>query len=555
MSSTIILRLAWLSAVIGLVGLGCSRSEKGQTSIAPVFDADIESFESTSWVKIYDPQQAWAGYTLTSIDRQIPALIDMNGRVVHAWPEARVRSRLRLLADGSLLAVSSGRGAVEYDWAGNLIWEFEPQDFFLHHDLIRLTNRNIMAVARFSDQHTDDLLEIDRGGKIIWRWRSEEHLDADFDQSSAILDDITHINSVQEIPPNHWFEAGDRRFTPGHLLISARNLSSVYIIDRNSGEVVWKYDHELDHQHEALMIGPDLPGSGNIQLYNNGYKNRFAYRQSSIIEIEPARGTKVWEYRAEGFYSPVGGVEQQLPNGNVLIVSRSGKRVFEVTRDGSIVWQWAPPFQPKRSRRYPYDHTPELAAMSRPIEKEVRQPAGYRHLDRAVYVFATKEDRRRLEIDNKKITVLNKNNVCRQLILPGDMVARVAYGIARDRLGEVGHDELAVRFVLRLHLEEDQESVLLHEGTLNLSGEASRRLRVDLAPYSQQRVTLCLETFEAGSETLSVPVEYAYWRAPVINPKGLKRKRTQEPDDLPGDLTAEELEVRKKHLEALGYID
>ena len=33
-----------------------------------------------------------------------------------------IKSRLRLLDNGSLLAIALGRGVVEYDWDGNLVW-------------------------------------------------------------------------------------------------------------------------------------------------------------------------------------------------------------------------------------------------------------------------------------------------------------------------------------------------------------------------------------------------------------------------------------------------
>ncbi len=39
-------------------------------------------------------------------------------------------------------------------------------------------------------------------------------------------------------------------------------------------------------------------------------------------------------------------VQQRLPNGNTLITGSSGGRIFEVTRDGEIVWEF---FNPRRA--------------------------------------------------------------------------------------------------------------------------------------------------------------------------------------------------------------
>ena len=63
---------------------------------------------------------------------------------------------------------------------------------------------------------------------------------------------------MYELPPNRWFDAGDERFRPGNILVSARNLNAIFIIDKTSGEVVWRYSDGLDYQHEAIMVERDL---------------------------------------------------------------------------------------------------------------------------------------------------------------------------------------------------------------------------------------------------------------------------------------------------------
>ena len=78
----------------------------------PVPVTEPEASQTESWVTVFDPDRAWNGYTLGFYAHRIPILLDMNGRIVHEWPEARVKSRLRLLDDGSLLAIALGRGVV-----------------------------------------------------------------------------------------------------------------------------------------------------------------------------------------------------------------------------------------------------------------------------------------------------------------------------------------------------------------------------------------------------------------------------------------------------------
>src|SRR4029450_2751265 len=61
---------------------------------------------------------------------------------------------------------------------------------------------------------------------------------------------------------------------------------------------------------------------------------------------------------------------QRLPNGNTLITEGSDGRIFEVTRDHKLVWEYISPYWGKghlklnmvyRAYRYPRDWVPQLA--------------------------------------------------------------------------------------------------------------------------------------------------------------------------------------------------
>ena len=72
------------------------------------------------------------------------------------------------------------------------------------------------------------------------------------------------------------------------------------------------------------------------------------------------------EYTSEGFYSLGAGAQQQLPNGNVLITESQDGRLFEVTLDGRVVWEYLNPgridgeepivVRFTRAYRVPYDY-------------------------------------------------------------------------------------------------------------------------------------------------------------------------------------------------------
>ncbi|MDX1500768.1 MAG: arylsulfotransferase family protein [Thermoanaerobaculia bacterium] len=520
----------------------------------PETPAAWERFGSPDWVAIHDPERAWYGVNLGLSWRRVPILFDANGRVVHAWPEARVKSRVRLLPDGHLLGIGLGRDVVEYDWEGQPVWSWMREDLLPHHDLRRLDNGNTLVITAADGDPADRLVEIDPAGRIVWEWRAGEHLAEWLEERGVeLVGDATHVNSVQVLPENRHHDAGDRRFRPGNLLISARNLHAVFVIDRETGEPVWFFDHELDKQHEALMTPSGWPGAGRIQLFDNGYGNRYTYRRSEILEIEPATGEVVWAYRSDDFFSPTGGVQQALPNGNVLIGSTRGGRVFEVDRKGEIVWQWTPPFDPVRPHRYPWDHCPQLAARTPPRPVPVTPPRGYRYVDKRVYQFTPRGGLREVVIDGRRRTFLAANDDCRRLLLPADAVATVRYGLAKRNALRAGHADLVVRFALRLQPEGSDRPIELFADTVDLTGGTWRGWNLDLAEHSLRWVELCVATEILSPSPGGDAGSFAFWEVPYIQPGGAAVE-SEQPDSLQ-PLTPEELAARQQHLRTLGYVD
>jgi outer membrane protein assembly factor BamB len=93
--------------------------------------------------------------------------------------------------------------------------------------------------------------------------------------------------------------------------------------------------------------------SGHILIFDNG-----TYREwSRVVEMDPATGRIVWEYRGdppEAFYSKWRGSNQRFPNGNTLICESERGHVFEVAENGEIVWEFWNPDLVGGSRRRIY---------------------------------------------------------------------------------------------------------------------------------------------------------------------------------------------------------
>ena len=97
-------------------------------------------------------------------------------------------------------------------------------------------------------------------------------------------------------------------------------------------------------QHDAQILK-----SGNLLLFANGYKTKGpALPFSQIVEMDLTTGQDVWTYVGDPPWSSnsphISGV-QRLSSGNTLICEGLWGRIFEVTPDGRIVWEYVSPYE------------------------------------------------------------------------------------------------------------------------------------------------------------------------------------------------------------------
>jgi hypothetical protein len=98
--------------------------------------------------------------------------------------------------------------------------------------------------------------------------------------------------------------------------------------------------------HDCSEIPPGYPGAGNIICYDNG----MYVGTSRAVEVNPKTDEVVWESNAGStrrgrrhFSSYISGAER-LPNGNTIICAGANGRVFEVTPEHEIVWEYISPY-------------------------------------------------------------------------------------------------------------------------------------------------------------------------------------------------------------------
>lgn len=372
---------------------------------------------------LYQPERCANGYTLI-FGRPI-SLIDMNGRVVNTWEldnsvNTHGTGRVHLLEDGHILVQRGGMTATdgsidEYDWDSRLVWRYIPEGKIPHerlmgphHDVWRKANGNTLVICRepVPEEYLkevreptwqnrticgDTILEVDREGKVVWEWNSHGHLDINHYRilaspnwqagpyNSTVVD-WTHVNTVRDIPENPWYDQGDERFRPGNVMISPRQLDTVYIIDRRTKEIVWEYSGDyfggLSGQHEPYMIPKGLPGAGNVMIFDNGaspWRDLGHAGKSYVLEVNPMTRELVWVYdKGLVFHSTYTSSAQRLWNGNTLICESAARRVFEVTPEGETLWEHVA--RTPRAYRYPYNHCPQTAALEKPKHVPVTPP-------------------------------------------------------------------------------------------------------------------------------------------------------------------------------------
>ena len=369
----------------------------------------------------YAPQQSYRGYTLiTNVSGHDARLIDMEGRVCHAWHSDEGMGYSYLLPNGNLLLRTGpaaeevsflsrperallpidGRtvaGAIlELDWDSNVVWEYRYP--FLHHDFERLPSGNTLVLTwemlpeevtrQVKGGHDsghdqvgmlgDTVREVTPSGEVVYVWNSWEHLDFEEDRICFLEGraEWTHQNTLNVTPE-------------GDLVVSFRQTDTVGIVDRATGKFRWKWGPgNISHQHNPTMLD-----NGRVLIFDNG-PHKSGFTHSRVIEVDPGSNEIAWEYRGDppiSFYSyHISGSERQ-PNGNTLICEGAPGRIFEVTPGKEIVWEYINPFMARsgygvggsisglansvfRTHRYGHDHPA--------LEGRDLDPARYANLNR-----------------------------------------------------------------------------------------------------------------------------------------------------------------------------
>ncbi len=371
-------------------------------------------------VNSWKPDKSWAGFTLFTpmlmgehmLEGEKESkvyLIDMNGSVVHHWKVPGVIFlHADLLPNGNIICgfKEPGQepgvgtafcisGVFELDWDSNIVWKYS-NNMIDGHDRARLRNGNTVVFKyvkvppeiqakvkggmpgteifekgiavggdfgwrigeefgvqkKEGQMYSISLTEVTPEGKEVWEMPLYEALDPEIDILTPYCgrELWPGLNSIKETPD-------------GNLISTSYNLSTVFMWDKKSKKVKWRFGNKgknlISFPHD-----PSVLENGNVLFFENGRyyssdpdgsTNYFPPDHSTVLEVNPNTNEIEWLYKAENpvdFYSTYISSARRLPNGNTLICEGATGRFFEVTRKGETVWEYISPFFHESNSRF-----------------------------------------------------------------------------------------------------------------------------------------------------------------------------------------------------------
>nr|WP_070960585.1 arylsulfotransferase family protein [Hyphomonas sp. Mor2] len=323
-------------------------------------------------------------------------LVDSDGMIVHTWdvvfddiwpdpshvhPQAWVpKSHLnyhtqgmKALPDGSIVFNVGEMGSAKLDKCGRVVWTIDRAN---HHSVTQASDgsfwmpskRDFKTVPDTYDMlipgvkredlgddmlawYEDTIMNVSPEGEILsevsllealYNWEFETELFQYSHSRNGDAPEPTHLNDVEIVTPA--LAAKIDGVQAGDLLLSIRNLHMLAILNPETNKIVWWDTGPWWRQHD-----PDIMPDGTIRLFNNG-PDRFALDRkwgSNIISYDAETRHSEILFPASGeraFWSFIMGAVETLENGNLLISESVHGRVFEVTPEGQIVWDYVLPY-------------------------------------------------------------------------------------------------------------------------------------------------------------------------------------------------------------------
>ncbi len=260
---------------------------------------------------------------------------------------------------------------------GRIVWEWHSWDHMVqeadpekanygvvaeHPELIHLNNVDSLPVSDMTPEKFQEAI-----------MRGDMAMNANADNRGS---DMFHTNAI-----NYNAELDQ-------IVISVPDYNEIWVIDHSTtteeaaghtggkhgkgGDLIYRWgnpqmyhrggeeDRWLGFQHDVRWIPEGYPGEGHLTMFNNNAKMTDSIPFSQVLEIAPPKDANgmyimpeegaagpadpVWMYSDKGkFFAPFISSAHRMQNGNTLINSGPQGRLFEVSPEGEVVWDyWSP---------------------------------------------------------------------------------------------------------------------------------------------------------------------------------------------------------------------
>ena len=337
---------------------------------------------------IENASRAQAGLSLvTEIAAEqslLAKIIDLDGNTVHQWkidwfklwsnpehlpegivPKSRPGTNIHgavVMANGDLVFNFESKGLVRLDRDGKVIWRLP---YLTHHSVHLHDDGNLwVSGTKYQTEKVDRLpnlippfyeetiLEISPEGEILREWYVADLLrkngykgllyQGSLNNENTLIQgddrllgktDILHLNDVE--PFSTKMQPGF--FQPGDVMVSLRNINTVFVFDVASEEIKFISIGKFVRQHD-----PDFIDGDTISVFDNNNASE-PERKSKITVVSAT--DKSYKTIFEGnknnpFFTRVMGKHQWQPNGNLLITESMSGRGLEIDPQGNLVWEY-----------------------------------------------------------------------------------------------------------------------------------------------------------------------------------------------------------------------
>ena len=334
----------------------------------------------------YEPSETSNGYTLINgmhKHNYAIKLLDMKGNMVHIWDVPYCKfwtckdkaneqttnwvkeiGGSTLFPNGDVIFSHQYSALTRLDKDCNVIWK---KNYRAHHLLYQDKEGNIWTPAVksinakykfgkniFIVKDPEFVFKISPEGELLEEYNITDILiQSDkkgvfgsllnnyYSKNSPVLlegKNLTHLNDVEIVEDPEVYALPI--YNKGDILVSMNRINSIALIDPKTKQIKWLSVNPFLRQHD-----PDIQKDGSLIVFDNngGGKKGFLECRSRILSISPInnQATVLFEKNKDNlFYSYNRGNQQKLPDGNLLITETTKGHVFEINKEGKVVWEY-----------------------------------------------------------------------------------------------------------------------------------------------------------------------------------------------------------------------